>query len=199
MDRFRNRFLNQVQVLQNQLENLLEKDWGPERLAQRLTPFEVQSDLAQLETLGWSLPLAEPERSQALFDRLAPYFETGLCFHSVVHNLELDWHRWRFESAFHSGEKLPLLPEDRERQLSLPRMTLMEVRRLNPVFLLRELHMPETLSNEETSALVVRPSDQRLWILFSHLPDVFLKPHLTQIHDWCLRLLADFPDDDPSF
>jgi hypothetical protein len=193
MDRFRNRFLAQVQVLQDQLESLLSQDWGPRQSPDASKPFEVQTDLNQLETLGWSLPTHEPDRSQVLFDRLAPYFETGFCFHLESKRADSAVH-WRLESAFHQGNILPLLPEDREKRVSFPSMTLTEVRRISAEFLLRELKFPTELGFDR-SALVIHPSDQRLWILFSGLPDVFLKPHLTAIQETCLKLLADFPDE----
>jgi hypothetical protein len=199
MDRFRTKFLSQVQILQDRLEGLLEKDWGPQKAAGEKSVFEVQTDLQGLETLGWSLPLTEPDRSQVLFDRLAPYFETGFCFHSVAGSVELSasqWKRWRLESAFHLSQILPLLPEDREKQVSLPSMSLTEVRRVNPTFLLRELQLPTEITSPDTSALVIRPSDQRLWVVFSRLDDLFLKPHLSQIHERCLILLADFFDEE---
>ncbi len=207
MDRLRNRFLSQVQVLQTQLSGLLEKDWGPERPKE--VPFEILTDLANIETLGWSLPEREPGRSQVLFDRLAAYFESGFCLHlaqtlnpakktssQASETSDVPWCPWRMESAFHLGQILPLLPEDREKKISLPQMTLMEVRRLNPQLLLRELQFPFDLVDPEAAAFVIRPSDQRLWVLFSRLPDVFLKSHLTTIHEACLKLLADFLDEE---
>jgi len=182
-----------VQLVQNQLQNLLDKDWGPKPPEPEVDSFEAQTDLTHLETLGWALPLEESARAQILFDRLAVYFDSGFCFHSSPEKVNLGWNNWRLDGAFHRGKLYPLLPQDRECRVALPQMTLLEVRRLKPNFLLGELKLPEDLAGSKTSALVVRPSDERLWIFFSSLPDLFLKTHLMKIHEECLRLLSDFP------
>lgn len=186
------RFTNQVQVLQDQLENLLSKDWGPTRA---VAPFEAQSDLSQLETLKWSLPDLDPERSQILFERIAPYFESGFCFHDTQESSRKDWMRWRLTSAFHRGRAVPLLPEDSLKELDLPFMTLTEIRRLDGEELLEKLKLVGLFQTDGQSTLALRPSDRRLWIVYSHLPDVFLKNHVSAIHEECLKILADFPDE----
>lgn len=185
------RFLNQVQVLQDQLENLLSKDWGP---AKTLIPFEAQSDLSQLETLKWSLPDHDPERSRILFERLSPYFESGFCFHATAHPARTGWLRWRLNACFHRGHAVPLLPDDLAKDLDLPTMSLTEIRRLNGAELLEKLKLIGLFPTEGQSALALRPSDRRLWIVYSHLPDIFLKNHVSLIHEECLKILADFLD-----
>lgn len=187
------RFMNQVQVLQDQLENLLAKDWGP---ARAVVPFEAQSDLSQLETLKWSLPEHEPERSQVLFERLSPYFESGLCFHDTARPVQPGWLRWRLSAAFHRGRTVPLLPEDISKEMDLPSMSLTEIRRLNGGELLEKLKLIGLFPTEGQSALALRPSDRRMWILYSHLPDIFLKNHVSAIHEECLKILADFLDEE---
>ena len=191
MDRFTSRFFTQVQVLQDQLENLLSKDWGPQNQAVR-PPFEVLTDLTQLETLGWALPEKEPGRSQVLFDRLSPYFESGLCFHYQSEDTTQGWIRWRLECAFIQGQIYPLLPEDLQKQVALPQMNLTEIRRMNASALLGQLSLKDLGTHPELSCLVIRPAGERLWVLFSNLPDLFLKTHITAIQETSLKLLADY-------
>lgn len=202
MDQFSRRFFSQVQVLQTQLESLLSKDWGPSaptssaqtEVNQRFQFFEVQTDLSQLETLGWSLPTHEPFRSQVLFERLSPYFDSGLCFSLQHDDPSQEWIRWGLRSAFHHGQKYPLLPQDTDKQIALPRMSLTEIRKVAPDFLLSELGLGDLVSRQDLQTLVIRPAGNRLWILFTGLPDVFLKSHIMTIQDRCLKLLADFPE-----
>lgn len=195
MDRFTSRFLSQVQVLQDQLENLLSKDWGPQNQS-KLAPFEVLTDLTQLETLGWALPEREPQRSQVLFDRLAPYFESGLCFHYTSEDPSQGWIRWRLSCAFSQGKIFPLIPQDLEKQVALPQMQLTEIRKMNASALLTQLDLKDLQTHPELSTLVIRPSGPLLWILFSNLPDLFLKTHINAIHEHSLKLLADFVEDE---
>ena len=193
MDRFTQRFFSHVEILQNQLENLLSKDWSPEAHQKQGFVFEVQTDLSQLEALGWALPAHEPQRSEILFAKMASYFEAGFCFHLT--KSKPDWLNWKLESAFSQGQVAPLLPEDNKSMISLPAMGLSEIRKVSSEFLLQKLGLKNVFEVERLSAMVIRPSDQRLWILFSNLPDVFLKPHMTQIHEACLCVLADFENE----
>ena len=194
MDRLTQKFISHVEVLQNQLENLLSKDWGPQDQREPHAPFEVQTDLTQLEALGWALPAHEPQRSELLFEKMAAFFEVGFCFHLGSMG-QPGWINWKLRSAFSQGHFAPLLPDDNKRLISLPQMGLSEIRKVPADFLLRELKLKNIFEVEKLSAMVIRPSDERLWILFSNLPDVFLKPHMTQIHEACLMILADFAHD----
>lgn len=191
-------FFQQVQTLQKNLQELLEKDWGPPPNPEPTCnppPFEVLTDLNQLEFLGTGLPNSAPEKSQILFDRLSFYFEAGLCFDRSTEGSRPDWLVWSLKSTFSQGEIFPLLPDDLEKKIQLPQMTLLEIRKLNPDHLLANLGLKDLLPTNDTRAFAIRPLDQLLWIFLTRLEDIFLENHITEIQKRILLILADDGQD----
>lgn len=200
MDRFNLKFLSQVQKIQKNLEEVLSQDWGPRQpqTSSQINEFEVQTELQNLESLGWTLPTTEPEKSRSLFLRLAQYFEAGLelsCFQKRSSELQT----WTLESAFDQGQPVPLLAEDLKFSFELQPFSLVEVRRVNMKDFLEfrnhELFFLNEKSLKSSTALLLRPTQDKLWLLISDLPDLFLKNHISQIHEKVIRLLSDLTDD----
>lgn len=200
MDRFNHKFLSQVQKIQKNLEEILSQDWGPrqpQKLSQ-ITEFEVQTDLQNLESLGWSLPTSEPEKSRVLFLRLSQYFEAGLEL-SCLQKKSSELQTWTLEAAFDQGQPVPLIADDFKFSFELQPFSLVEVRRVNMKeflqFRKQDLFFLSEKSLTSSTALLLRPAEDKLWLLVSNLPDLFLKNHVSQIHEKTIRLLSDLTDD----
>lgn len=179
------------------LEHLLEKNWGPPaaHLDVEKVPFAAHPEVANLDLLGLGLSEKSQERTAELFQRLRPYFEAGLHFRLQERTSLLEW---QLSSAFSQGEYFPLLPEDQNKVILLSEMTLTEVRKLNTRSLFELLKLPDLAKEQFVTTLALRPTSNDLWVLFSELPDVFLKNFILAVQEKSLRLLSDFIDEESS-
>ncbi len=185
MDKISRLFLNQVQLLQKQLENLLEKEPLNDQKNVDSKPFAPQTDLSQIETLGFGLPAELRERAVMLFSRLAPYFESGLLFHQQSE-------QWKAICGFDRGDYFPLKGVEIEIPFRFPEMSLVEVRKVNSPEIFSQLIDLQILRSERGQALIFKPQPQFTFMVTSNLGDPWLKPHVERIQKEVLLLLGDY-------
>ena len=187
MDKLTKLFWDQVQTVQNQLQNLLEKDLHSKiNTNEPKLPFRATSDLSQLDGLGVGLPENPLLKTEMIFARLLHYFEAGLLFHRAVGSLE-----WSPIAAFQEGDFLPLTPDDIKLQFSFPEMTLVDVKRVQSPKVFTQLKQIDLIRNEQTNVLIFKPLPCYIFLVTSLLPDIWLKPHVEKIQTKTLLLLSD--------
>lgn len=186
MDKISRLFINQVQILQKQLENLLEKEpLTDSKKSQERKPFYPQTDLSQVETMGIGLPNDLKDRAIMIFSRMAPYFDSGLLFE------ERDG-QWKAICGFDQGEYFPLKGVEIEIPFRFPDMSLVEVRRVNSPEIFSQLMDLQVIRSDRGQALIFKPQPQFIFMVTSTLGDPWLKPHIEKIQKEVLLLLGDY-------
>ncbi len=184
MDKISRLFLNQVQILQKQLENLLDKDPLLDSEALDKPQFQVQTDLSQIENLGLGLSFNLHERVQMIFSRLCLYFDSGLLF-------SLNPQGWRAVAGFNQGEFFPLTGGEIQIPFKFPNMSLIEVRKIQSPQVFSQLLEMQVVRNERNQVLIFKPNPDYIFLVTSHLADPWLKPHVERIQKEVLLLLGD--------
>jgi hypothetical protein len=185
MDKISRLFLNQVQVLQKQLENLLEKEPLTEKDRIEKKPFYPQTDLSQLENLSIGLPQYLRDRAVMIFSRIAPYFDSGLLFMETQG-------QWKAICGFDQGEFFPLKGVEIEIPFRFPDMSLVEVRRVQSPEIFSQLMDLQVIRSERGQALIFKPQPEFIFMVTSTLGDPWLKPHIEKIQKEVLLLLGDY-------
>jgi hypothetical protein len=185
MDKISRLFMNQVQILQKQLENLLEKEpLSKTSLAER-KPFYPQTDLGHLDTLSFGLPSELEARCVMIFSRIAPYFDSGLLFQHQAQG-------WRAVCGFDFGDYFPLKGIEIEIPFKFPEMTLIEVRKVQSPEIFAHLMDLRVLRSDRGQALIFKPHPGYIFMVTSTLGDPWLKPHIERIQSDILMLLGDY-------
>ncbi len=179
-------FFNQVQILQKQLENLLEK----EPLREPKAPvadksFHVLTDLTQVDSMGVGLSSLLSERAPMLFSKLSVYFDSGLLFQRTGAE-------WKATAGFDRGEFFPLKGVEIQVPFKFPDMTLIEVRRVHSREIFSQLMDLQVLRSEKGQALIFKPHPDYIFMVTSTLADPWLKPHVERIQREILMLLGDY-------
>ena len=186
MDKFSKIFYNQVQLLQKQLENILEKE--PLQKPQVITEkpvFEASTDLSQIESIGVGLPAQTLPRVEMLFSRLANYFDSGLLFRKD------ESLAWRAIGGFDQGDYFPLKGVELEVPFKFPTMSLIEVRKVSSTDIFAHLKDIQVIKNDRSQALIFTPHPEFVFMVTSILADPWLKPHIEKIQKEILMLLVD--------
>jgi hypothetical protein len=173
--------LQQAQALQKQLQGLLEKSGEP---VPPPAPFEVTTDLSQLDTLGVGLPDDLNLRVPILFARLHPYFEAGILFSRKAA-------AWSPRSVFQRGFTFTLTSQDTKMEFEFPELTLTEVKKARSQVVINDLGLEDYLHNEKITALVFSPHPEFLFLVLSELADPWLKLQIDKIQYQTLLLLSD--------
>lgn len=186
MDKFSKLFMNQVQLLQKQLENLLEKEslQKAEPISPS-TPFEANTDLSQIQEIGISLPSETWPRVEMLFSRLSQYFDSGLLFRKD------DALAWRAVGGFDQGNYFPLKGVEIDVPFKFPNMSLIEVHKVNSVDIFNHLKDIQVIKNDKSQALIFTPHPDYIFMVTSILADPWLKPHIERVQKEILLHLAD--------
>lgn len=186
MDKISRLFFNQVQVLQKQLENLLEKEpLNKANVAPVKKPFYAQTDLSQTETIGIGLPQDLHDRAVMIFSRLAPYFDSGLLFTETSGE-------WKAICGFDQGDYFPLKGVEIEIPFRFPDMSLVEVRRVSSPEIFTQLMDLQVIRSERGQALIFKPQPQFIFMVTSTMADPWLKPHIEKLQKEVLLLLGDY-------
>lgn len=178
--------MNQVQALQKQLQNVLEKESLAPQSNSSSKQFEPQRDLSQLDFLGVKLPSSEQARVETLFGRIAPFFESGLLFKKQ--KSPTTWTTW---FGFDQGSIYPLSQIDLGVHFQFPELTLIEVHRVHSKSLFHDLQKIQVAKTDSSQILIFRPHPDYLFLVSSELPDLWLKPLIEEVQKKILMILSD--------
>ncbi len=131
--------------------------------------FEVATDPRTLEGLSEGLPEDHSDRAVILFSRISLFFDAGIF-------LELDQQSWEPQAQFHFGQIKPLKNPSKTK-ISLPNIPLMTVLKTNTQPILEKLNLQTLDPQGKTVCLFIKPAPDFSFLLFSSLPELWLKEH----------------------
>jgi len=198
VDKISKLFMDQVQNLQKQIADLLEK----EPLQKNQSPpktFIASNDLSQIDMIRMSLPTDLQARVETLFARLSPYFEAGLLFlrQPTIQNHDgasstVD--NWVTLVGFDQGDLYALRDVDLQISFRFPQLTLVEVQKVQSKNLFDQLQQIRVAKTSSSQVLIFRPHPDFIFLISSELPDPWLKPHVEKIQKELLLILCDEVD-----
>jgi hypothetical protein len=177
--------MNIITHLQKRLESILDGDVDlpNEELLQAKRNFEALTDPRLLRGLSESLPSDSADKAVILFSRLALYFDAGVF-------LELDGAKWEPQAHFHRGH-VSVLKAPQKKSISLPKVELMAILRTSAQPVLEKLNMTSLDPDDKSVCLFLRPAPDFAFLLFSSLPDLWLKEHTRLVSEAIHRGLAN--------
>lgn len=169
--------MNIITDLQKRIESILDNDHDlpSEEALLAKKNFEALTDPRLLRGLAESLPQDSTDKAVILFSRLALYFDAGVF-------LEADGKLWEPQAQFHRGQ-ISVLKAAQKKPLSLPEVDLMSVLRTNAEPVLKKLNLQKLDPENKTQCLFLRPGQDFAFLLFSSLPDLWLKDHIKLVTD----------------
>lgn len=169
--------MNIITHLQKRIESILDNDTETpsEEVLLAKKNFEALTDPRLLRGLSESLPQDNTDKAVILFSRLALYFDAGVF-------LEADNGLWEPQAHFHRGQ-VSVLKGAQKKQISLPQVNLMSVLRTNAQPLLQKMNLQNLDPENRTTCLFLRPGTDFAFLLFSSLPDLWLKEHIKTVTD----------------
>lgn len=198
MDKISKIFMDQVQNLQKQISDLLEKE-PLQKNKQPEKSFTASNDLSQIEGIRIALPVPLQARVETLFARLSPYFDAGLLFlrQPTIQNHDgasstVD--NWVTLAAFDQGELYALRDIDLQIAFRFPQLTLVEVQKVHSKNLFDQLQQIRVAKTPSSQVLIFRPHPEFIFLISSDLPDLWLKPHVEKIQKELLLILCDEVD-----
>ncbi len=167
--------MNIITHLQKRIESILDHDLETpsEEVLLAKKNFEVLTDRRLLRGLAESLPNDNTDKAVILFSRLALYFDAGVF-------LEADKGYWEPQAQFHRGQ-VGVLKPPQKKKISLPKSDLMSVLRTDAKPLLQKMDLKNLDSENRTACLFIRPGTDFAFLLFSSLPDLWLKDHIRAV------------------
>ncbi|HRO67517.1 MAG TPA: GTP cyclohydrolase [Pseudobdellovibrionaceae bacterium] len=154
--------------LQNSFESLLETDGG--KKDPDAPPFEPSRDPALVEGMTMGLPDDHIDKAVILFSRLALLFDGGIL-------LENRDGRWTPQATFRDGTARHLRLENKE-SVALPEMNSLSVLKTDGSAMTKKLGLDPQALPATGSAYILRPVPDFAYVLFSSLPDLWLKDHM---------------------
>jgi hypothetical protein len=169
--------MNIITDLQKRIESILDSDHEvpDQEIILAKKNFEAVTDPRLLRGLAESLPKDGTDRAVILFSRLALYFDAGIF-------LEADGTRWEPQAQFHRGQ-VSVLKAAQKKPLSLPTVDLMSVLRTGAAPILKKLNLQNLDPEQKTLCLFLRPGQDFAFLLFSSLPDLWLKDHIRLVSE----------------
>lgn len=169
--------MNIITDLQKRIESILDNDHEVpnQEILLAKKNFEALTDPRLLRGLAESLPNDSTDKAVILFSRLALYFDAGVF-------LEADGQFWEPQAQFHRGHVSVLKPAQKK-PLSLPKVDLMSVLRTSSAPILKKLNLQTLDPDNKTLCLFLRPGQDFAFLLFSSLPDLWLKDHIRTVSE----------------
>lgn len=175
-------FHSHVKILQNQLEQILEKEPINNRNS-KISNFEAITNLDNVSIEINDQFKTSQDIIVATFSQLTPYFESGLLFHK-------QGKQTKAIGAFDQGDYFPLKGFELEVSFHFPEMTLLEVRRVHSKSIFSELKKLNVLK-DNFEALIFSPHPEYIFLVTSRLAQPWLKNHIEKIQAKVLKIVGD--------
>ncbi len=174
MERLSQSIASKLNQLQRRFESLLEEDLDKKNEEIKMdASFEASREIALVRGISLGLPDNHVDRAIIVFSRLALLFDIGVL-------LENHDGIWRAQAQFDKGQSR-LIKLHQQTQVHLPPMTLLSVLKTGSREMLEKLGLTGLDPQERTSCLLLRVSPDFAFILFSKLPDIWLKDHIENV------------------
>lgn len=179
---------SRIDLIQKNLESILDQEiWKPQKSS--LKSFEVQTDLSLVQNISYGLPETQLEKAILIFSRLTPYFNSGIFL--TLRESSRSRESWISSAAFQDGIYFQLPKNVWNEALHLPTLKLGELRKTAPYVLLSPLQLNDLCDLPDANAFVFKPTDQILFLLFSNLPEPWLRPQIETIHNEVVKSFYD--------
>lgn len=154
-----------IEKLQGTAENLLGKDWGPQRLRRQV--FEKKADHRGLER---ALAQASLSGSKPLFLSIHSWFDSGFLFTQIPTSK-----KFVCEGTFSAGTILPLDSHLSPQEFDFPDMAPGDVHVMSGESVLSRMGLQDPIVHTETRAFLFAVEPHVRWILMTDCPEVFCK------------------------
>lgn len=140
---------------------------------QKTKPFESSQDPSLIKGLSYGLPEDHTDKLVVVFSKLSLFFDAGIY-------LENTDHQWRSVAYFHEGQVFSLNSEQCH-TLKVPHTSLFSVLACKSNSVLKSLHLEKLDPENKSQCLLVKPTNDCAYLLFSKLPDLWLKSHIEKV------------------
>lgn len=185
MEKISQALVSKLTHFQKRLQSFLENDFDPnadEKKSQQ-EMFEASRDVSLVRGLSQGLPEDHIDRAIVAFSRLALLFDSGVL-------LENNDGEWKAQAFFHKGAT-ELLKNSAKLTISLPSLDLLTVLKTDSKPLLEKLQLQDLDPQQRSSCLLIKATPDFAFLLFSTLPDIWLKDHITQVRTALINGFAD--------
>lgn len=151
-------------------------DTSPKKIEKKkdqIIPFEVSRDESAIKGLSFGLPNDHTDKLVTVFSRLALFFEAGV----FLENLDGEWKSMAY---FHEGQLQALLQSESQ-LVNIPNPILFDMLSCKAEKMLSILNLTHLDKEFKLSCLLIKPSNDCAYLLFSKLPDIWLKDHAEKI------------------
>lgn len=185
MERISQSLVSKITNLQKRLESLLDNDFDVESEGSQKEgrAFEVSRDLSLVRGISTALPDDHIDRAIVAFSRLSMFFDAGVI-------LENNDSQWKAQAYFFEGST-HLLKNDAKSAFKIPQMTLLSVLKTDSKTVLTKLNLQQLDPNNKTTCLLIKVTHDFAFVLFSSMPDIWLKDHVEQIRTALINGFAD--------
>jgi hypothetical protein len=172
--------------LQSLLDQPIHSDHAVQTPAQKeISKFVPTTDLTHFPDVLRSLPKNSSQVFELLFSRLSLYFEAGL----YLERPNGEPGPLLPKSAFYKGEAVVIGKETP--LIQLPKVGFQKVVKFNPHSILSPLNLERLCDEDHGQGLAFSVTEDDLFLLFSELPDLWLRSHIETIHHLILQFSAD--------
>jgi hypothetical protein len=165
-------------VLDNEFENINHRE-----IEETRQNFEANRDPSVVRGLAQALPDDHIDRAVVMFSRLAMCFESGVL-------LENHDGQWKAQAYFHKGIT-ELFKTAHKTVLPMPVASCLTVLKTRSHPLLQKLNLEHLDPEKRTQALMIKVTHDYAFVLFSVLPDIWLKDHADNIRGALINGFAD--------
>jgi hypothetical protein len=186
MEKLSQSLVSKLSTFQKRLESFLENDFEShieEAHRKDAGPFEASRDLSVVRGLSLGLPEDHIDRAVVVFSRLALLFDAGVM-------LENNDGVWKAQAYFSEGVTR-VLKNSEKNVVKIPVTSLMTVLQTSPQPLLAKLNLAGLDPAEKTNCLLIRVTADFAFLLFSSLPDLWLKEHIENVRTALINGFAD--------
>jgi hypothetical protein len=185
MEKISQAFASTISNVQKRLQSFLENDFDPkadEKKAAQET-FEASRDLSLIRGLSQGLPEDHIDRAIVVFSRMALHFDAGIL-------LENQDGVWKAQASFNRGIT-ELLKNPAKLSMSLPAVNMLTVLKTDSKPMLQKLQLQALDPFNRTECLLIKATPDFAFLLFSTLPDIWLKDHIEHVRTALVNGFAD--------
>lgn len=172
----------------NRLQKTVEKILEPSaeinffEIEKNTQNFELSHDLVKIKDVSIGLPQSHTERITAVFARLSQHFQSGIL-------LENHDSQWIDQTFFYRGET-HLIPNKLRKKISIPQNQFDGVWRTNSAKILKHFNLSELDKFNLCSCLLIKATPDYAFLLFSPLPDLWLKELTEEVQEQIIYSFA---------
>lgn len=173
-----------IQRLQKTVEKILEPsaDINFTEIERNTQNFELNHDISKIKDISVGLPHSHTERITTVFARLGQHFQSGIL-------LENHDTQWIDQAFFYRGETL-LIPNKLRKKITIPHNQFDGVWRTNSSKVLKHFNLSELDKFDLCSCLLIKATPDYSFLLFSPLPDLWLKELTEEIQEQIIYSFA---------